>query len=61
MIIIGLPFIVPEPINMKEITNISPYRAYTTAGSDCSRQPTENELTIDRSQGKRVAEIAQKL
>jgi NAD(P)H:quinone oxidoreductase type IV len=61
MIIVGVPYTVPELTNMKEITGGSPYGASTLAGSDGSRQPTENELKIARSQGKRVAEIAQKL
>lgn len=61
MIIVGVPYTVPELVNMKEITGGSPYGASTLAGSDGSRQPTQNELAIARSQGKRVAEIALKL
>ncbi len=61
MIIVGVPYTVPELTNMKEITGGSPYGASTLAGSDGSRQPTENELIIARFQGKHVAEIAQKL
>ena len=38
-----------------------PYGASTLAGTDGSRQPSENELTIARAQGKHVAEIAGKL
>ncbi len=61
MIIVGVPYTVPELTNMKEITGGSPYGASTLAGSDGSRQPTENELAIARFQGKHVAEIAQRL
>jgi NAD(P)H:quinone oxidoreductase type IV len=61
MIIVGVPYTVPELTNMKEITGGSPYGASTLAGNDGSRQPSENELAIARSQGKRVAEIARKL
>jgi NAD(P)H:quinone oxidoreductase type IV len=61
MIIVGVPYIIPELTNMKEVTGGSPYGASTLAGSDGSRQPTENELAIARFQGKHVAEIAQKL
>jgi NAD(P)H:quinone oxidoreductase type IV len=61
MIIVGVPYTVPELTNMKEITGGSPYGASTLAGNDGSRQPTENELAIALSQGKRVAEIARKL
>lgn len=61
MILVGVPYSVPELLNMKEITGGSPYGASTLAGGDGSRQPTENELAIARFQGKHVAEIAQKL
>jgi NAD(P)H dehydrogenase (quinone) len=61
MIIVGVPYTVPELLNMKEITGGSPYGASTLAGNDGSRQPTQNELAIARFQGKHVAEIARKL
>ena len=61
MIIVGVPYTVPELTNMKEITGGSPYGASTLAGGDGSRQPTENELAIARFQGRHVAEIARKL
>jgi len=61
MIIVGVPYTVPELTNMKEITGGSPYGASTLVGSDGSRQPSENELIIARYQGKHVAEIAKKL
>jgi NAD(P)H dehydrogenase (quinone) len=61
MIIVGVPYTVPELLNMDEITGGTPYGATTLAGGDGSRQPTENELAIARFQGKHVAEITQKL
>jgi NAD(P)H:quinone oxidoreductase type IV len=61
MIIVGVPYTVQELLNMDEITGGSPYGASTIAGKDGSRQPIENELTIAGFQGKRVAEITQKL
>jgi NAD(P)H dehydrogenase (quinone) len=61
MIIVGVPYTVPELTNMKEITGGTPYGASTLAGGDGSRQPSENELTIARFQGRHVAEIARKL
>jgi len=61
MIIVGVPYTVPELTNMKEITGGTPYGATTLAGADGSRQPSENELAIARFQGKHVAEIAKKL
>src|SRR5579872_5857401 len=61
MIIVGVPYSCQELVNMKEITGGTPYGATTLAGSDGSRQPSENELAIARFQGKHVAEIAAKL
>jgi len=61
MIIVGVPYSVPELLNMKEITGGTPYGATTLANVDGSRQPSENELAIARFQGKHVAQIAKKL
>lgn len=61
MLIVGVPYSCPELVNMGEITGGTPYGATTLAGTDGSRQPSANELTIARFQGKRVAEVAGKL
>jgi NAD(P)H dehydrogenase (quinone) len=61
MVIAGVPYSCPELTNMEEITGGSPYGATTLAGADGSRQPSENELTIARFQGRHVAELAAKL
>lgn len=61
MIIVGVPYSCQGLVNMNEITGGSPYGASTLAGSDGSRQPSENELSIARFQGKHVAEITRKL
>ncbi|MDQ3473961.1 MAG: NAD(P)H:quinone oxidoreductase [Acidobacteriota bacterium] len=61
MIIVGVPYAEARLMNMTEISGGSPYGASTLAGSDGSRQPSENELGIARYQGKHVAEIASKL
>ena len=61
MIVVGVPYTEERLLNMTEISGGSPYGASTLAGSDGSRQPTENELAIARSQGRRVAQIARKL
>jgi len=61
MIIVGVPYTEERLLNMTEISGGSPYGASTRAGSDGSRQPTENELAIARFQGRRVAQIARKL
>lgn len=61
MIIVGVPYSCLEITNMSEITGGSPYGASTLAGSDGSRQPSENEKKIARFQGAHVAEVAKKL
>ncbi|KAF0810823.1 NAD(P)H:quinone oxidoreductase [Alcanivorax sp. S71-1-4] len=61
MVVVGVPYAIPELTNMKEITGGSPYGATTLADGDGSRQPSENELAIARYQGKHVAEITAKL
>lgn len=39
----------------------SPYGANAITGPNADRQPTENDLTAARAQGRRVAQIARKL
>ena len=48
-------------MTLTEITGGSPYGATTIAGSDGSRQPSDNELAGARFQGKLIAETAAKL
>jgi len=61
MIIVGVPYSEKRQSIMNEITGGSPYGASTIAGGDGSRWPSENELAIARSQGRRVAEITRAL
>ncbi len=61
MIVVGVPYSCQELLNMEEITGGSPYGAGTLAKADGSRQPSANELSIARFQGRHVAEIAYKL
>jgi NAD(P)H dehydrogenase (quinone) len=61
MVIVGVPYSEQGLTNMNEITGGTPYGASTLAGGDGSRQPSENELTIARTQGRIVAELAAKL
>ncbi len=61
MIIVGVPYSVPGISFQDDISGGSPYGASTVAGKEGSRQPSENELTVARTQGQRVAEIATKL
>lgn len=61
MVIVGVPYSESGLSHMGDITGGTPYGATTLAGSDGSRQPSENELKIARYQGKHVAEITAKL
>ena len=61
MIIVGLPYSFAGQTKMDEVTGGTPYGATTLAGSDGSRQPSENELDGARFQGRHVAEIAARL
>jgi NAD(P)H dehydrogenase (quinone) len=48
-------------MTLDEITGGSPYGATTIAGGDGSRMPTANELVGARYQGRKIAEVANKL
>ena len=61
LIIVGLPYSFQGQTTIDEIVGGSPYGATTIAGGDGSRQPTENELTGARYQGRKIAEAAAKL
>lgn len=61
MIVVGLPYTFAGNAEMSEISGGTPYGASTLAGSDGSRQPSENELAGARYQGRHVAEIAVKI
>lgn len=61
MVIVGVPYSCKELGETREVSGGTPYGATTVAGSDGSRQPTENELAIARYQGRHVATIAARL
>jgi NAD(P)H dehydrogenase (quinone) len=61
MVIVGLDYGHAGQMTLAEITGGAPYGATTIAGGDGSRQPTANELTGARYQGRKVAEVANKL
>jgi NAD(P)H dehydrogenase (quinone) len=60
-LIVGLDYGHAGQMTLDEITGGSPYGATTTAGGDGSRMPTANELVGARYQGRKIAEIANKL
>lgn len=61
MLVVGVPYSEERLSVMDEISGGGPYGATTLAGADGSRQPSDNELAIARTQGERVATIARKL
>lgn len=61
MVIVGLDYGHAGQMTLDEITGGSPYGATTISGADGSRQPTANELQGARYQGRRIAEVANKL
>jgi NAD(P)H dehydrogenase (quinone) len=60
MVIVGPDYGHAGQMTLDEVTGGSPYGATTITG-DGSRQPTANELTGARYQGRKVAEVAIKL
>jgi NAD(P)H dehydrogenase (quinone) len=61
MVVVGLDYGHAGQMTLDEVTGGSPYGATTIAGGDGSRQPTANELTGARYQGRKIAEVANKL
>jgi len=61
MVVVGVPYSEQRQMTTAEISGGSPYGSSTIAGSDGSRQPTENELAIAAFQGKHVAGISMKM
>jgi NAD(P)H dehydrogenase (quinone) len=61
MVIVGLDYGHAGQMTLDEITGGSPYGATTITGSDGSRMPSANELVGARYQGRKIAEIANKL
>jgi NAD(P)H dehydrogenase (quinone) len=61
MVIVGLDYGHAGQMTLDEITGGSPYGATTIAGGDGSRSASKNELAGARYQGRRIAEVANKL
>ncbi|MEI9995864.1 MAG: NAD(P)H:quinone oxidoreductase [Rhizomicrobium sp.] len=61
MVVVGLDYGHAGQMTLDEITGGSPYGATTIAGGTGARQPSENELTGARYQGRKIAEVAKKL
>ena len=61
MVVVGLDYGHAGQMTLDEITGGSPYGATTITGGDGSRMPTMNELVGARYQGRKIAEVANKL
>jgi NAD(P)H dehydrogenase (quinone) len=61
MVYVGLPYGIPETMDVSEVRGGSPYGAATIAAPNGSRMPSARELTMARFQGKHVTGIAAKL
>ncbi|MFC3127578.1 NAD(P)H:quinone oxidoreductase [Pseudoroseomonas globiformis] len=58
MTIVGLPYTEKRLTDITKVNGGTPYGATTIANGDGSRQPSEEELEMARSQGRHVAEVA---
>ncbi|WP_135467099.1 NAD(P)H:quinone oxidoreductase [Crenalkalicoccus roseus] len=61
MVLVGLPYSAEGLTRLDEVTGGTPYGATTIAGGKGERQPSENERTLARFQGRHVAGIAARL
>ncbi len=61
MVVVGLPYALPEMTDITEMHGGSPLGAATIAGGDGSRTPSEQEQTMAYYQGAHVARVAAKL
>ncbi|MEI9929092.1 MAG: NAD(P)H:quinone oxidoreductase [Rhizomicrobium sp.] len=61
MVVVGMDYGHAGQMTLDEITGGSPYGATTITGGNGARQPTENELSGARYQGRKIAETAKKL
>lgn len=61
MMVVGVPYACAELMHMETLTGGSPYGAGMLAGTDGSRQMSENENAIAEFQGRHVAAIAKRL
>jgi NAD(P)H dehydrogenase (quinone) len=61
MVVVGMDYGHAGQMTLDEITGGSPYGATTITGGNGARQPSENELTGARYQGRKIAETAKKL
>jgi NAD(P)H dehydrogenase (quinone) len=61
MVVVGVPYAIPETMDVSEARGGGPLGAGTLAGANGARQPSEKERTVARFQGAHVAGLAKKL
>ncbi|EGR0466303.1 NAD(P)H:quinone oxidoreductase [Vibrio cholerae] len=61
MVVVGLPYGIPETMDVSEVKGGSPLGAACIAGPDGSRAPSDKEQATAIYQGRHVASIAAKL
>jgi NAD(P)H dehydrogenase (quinone) len=61
LIVVGLDYGYAGQMGVDEVAGGAPYGATTIAAGDGSRQPSERDLNGARYQGRRIAEVANKL
>ncbi|NMC70003.1 MAG: NAD(P)H:quinone oxidoreductase [Myxococcales bacterium] len=61
MLVVGVPYSEQRLTAIDAVSGGSPYGAGTITGGDGRRMPSEDELVIARTQGRRVAEVARAL
>lgn len=57
MTVVGLPYTEKRMLDVTTVAGGTPYGATTIAAGDGSRQPSEAELQMAKSQGRHVAEV----
>ena len=61
MIIVGVPYSEQRLFAMDSVQGGSPYGASSISGPGADRAPSENDLEIAKTLGRRIAEIARKI
>jgi NAD(P)H dehydrogenase (quinone) len=61
MIIVGIPYSEQRLFAMEPVGGGSPYGASSVSGPMADRMPTENDLEIAKTLGRRIAEISRKI
>jgi len=61
MIVVGIPYSETRLFSIDHVSGGSPYGASSVSGPGADRIPTENEIEIAKTLGRRIAEISRKI